>query len=86
MLFKLLADYKPKAVAVAWDTCPVHRHEALETYKSERKPMPDLLREQFPYFRPIVEAFGYRNRRAPSAGSSPGIPSTISTSWPNAMG
>ena len=23
--------------------------------------MPDLLREQFPYFRPIVEAFGYRN-------------------------
>ena len=26
-----------------------------------RKPMPDLLREQFPHFRPIVEAFGYRN-------------------------
>ena len=23
--------------------------------------MPDLLREQFPYFRPIVDAFGYRN-------------------------
>jgi DNA polymerase I len=23
--------------------------------------MPDLLREQFPHFRPIVEAFGYRN-------------------------
>ena len=23
--------------------------------------MADLLREQFPYFRPIVEAFGYRN-------------------------
>src|SRR2546425_13223903 len=23
--------------------------------------MPDLLRDQFPYFRPIVEAFGYRN-------------------------
>src|SRR5215203_4799654 len=61
MLFKLLADYKPKGVAVAWDTRPVHRHEALESYKSERKPMPDLLREQFPYFRPIVEAFGYRN-------------------------
>jgi DNA polymerase I len=61
MLFKLLADYRPKGVAVAWDTRPVHRAEALETYKSERKPMPDLLREQFPYFRPIVEAFGYRN-------------------------
>src|SRR5712691_8327976 len=25
MLFKLLADYKPKGVAVAWDTRPVHR-------------------------------------------------------------
>jgi DNA polymerase-1 len=61
MLFKLLADYRPKGVAVAWDTRPVHRTEALESYKSERKPMPDLLREQFPFFRPIVEAFGYRN-------------------------
>ena len=30
-------------------------------YKQGRKPMPDLLREQFPHFRPIVEAFGYRN-------------------------
>ena len=30
-------------------------------YKAERRPMPDLLREQFPHFRPIVEAFGYRN-------------------------
>ncbi len=61
MLFKLLADYRPRGVAVAWDTRPVHRTELLETYKIERKPMPDLLREQFPYFRPIVEAFGYRN-------------------------
>ncbi len=32
-----------------------------EDYKSDRRPMPDLLREQFPHFRPIVEAFGYRN-------------------------
>ncbi|MFN2628702.1 MAG: DNA polymerase I [Gaiellaceae bacterium] len=61
MLFKLLADYKPRGVAVAWDTRPVERLEQLGTYKSERKPMPDLLREQFPHFRPIVEAFGYRN-------------------------
>jgi DNA polymerase-1 len=61
MLFKLLADYRPKGVAVAWDTRPVHRTELLETYKVERRPMPDLLREQFPHFRPIVEAFGYRN-------------------------
>src|ERR671916_2031810 len=61
MLFKLLSDYRPRGVAVAWDTRPVHRHELSEEYKSDRRPMPDLLREQFPYFRPIVEAFGYRN-------------------------
>jgi DNA polymerase I len=61
MLFKLLSDYKPKGVAVAWDTRAVHRHAISEEYKSERRPMPDLLGEQFPYFRPIVEAFGYRN-------------------------
>jgi DNA polymerase-1 len=66
MLFKLLTDYKPRGVAVAWDTRPVERVAAApaamgEAYKSERRPMPDLLREQFPYFRPIVEAFGYRN-------------------------
>ena len=61
MLFKLLSDYAPRGVAVAWDTRPVHRTELSADYKSERRPMPDLLREQFPHFRPIVEAFGYRN-------------------------
>ncbi|HKN63931.1 MAG TPA: hypothetical protein VJV76_06335, partial [Gaiellaceae bacterium] len=65
MLFKLLSDYRPKGVAVAWDTRPVHRHaqaEAVEVvYKEGRRPMPDLLAEQFPHFRPIVAAFGYRN-------------------------
>ncbi len=65
MLFKLLSDYRPRGVAVAWDTKPVHRAaqaEAVEVvYKEGRRPMAELLREQFPYFRPIVEAFGYRN-------------------------
>jgi DNA polymerase-1 len=65
MLFKLLADYRPKGVAVAWDSRPVHRAATAQAadvvYKEGRKPMPDLLREQFPHFRPIVEAFGYRN-------------------------
>jgi DNA polymerase I len=65
MLFKLLADYRPKGVAVAWDSRPVHRAAAAEAqdlvYKEGRRAMPDLLREQFPHFRPIVEAFGYRN-------------------------
>src|SRR2546428_3168023 len=61
MLFKLLSDYRPRGVAVAWDTRPVHRTEISAEYKAERRPMPDLLREQFPHLRPIVEAFGYQN-------------------------
>jgi DNA polymerase-1 len=61
MLLKLLGDYRPRGVVVAWDTRPVHRVKILEAYKEHRKPMPDLLREQFPHFRPIVEAFGYTN-------------------------
>lgn len=65
MLFKLLSDYAPRGVAVAWDTRPVHRAEIADAgdvvYKEGRKPMPELLREQFPHFRPIVEAFGYQN-------------------------
>src|SRR5438477_5790702 len=65
MLFKLLADYRPRGVAVAWDSRPVERTAAAQAagvvYKQGRKPMPDLLREQFPHLRPIVEAFGYRN-------------------------
>src|SRR5438552_14895085 len=63
MLFKLLTDYKPKAVAVAWDTRPTARAALATTqvYKEGRREMADLLREQFPYFRPIVEAFGYQN-------------------------
>ncbi len=46
---------------MAWDTRPVHREKILEAYKGQRKPTPDLLREQFPHFRPLVEAFGYAN-------------------------
>ena len=61
MLFKLLSDYRPRGVAVAWDTKPVHRKEVSAEYKADRRSMPDLLREQFPHFRPIVEAFGYEN-------------------------
>ena len=58
-------DYRPRGVAVAWDTRPMHRAAVAEAadvvYKEGRRPMPDLLREQFPHFRPIVEAFGYVN-------------------------
>src|SRR5579871_1316127 len=63
MLMKLLGDYRPKTVLVAWDEKPTARIELAADYKAHRRPMPDLLRQQQPWFEPIVEAFGYRNFR-----------------------
>ena len=90
MLFKLLSDYKPKGVAVAWDSRPTHRTAVAQAgdviYKEGRRPMPDLLREQFPHFRPIVEAFGYRNlefegdRKSTRLNSSHGYQSRMPSS------
>ncbi len=65
MLMKLLADYRPATVLVAWDEKPTARIELDAEYKAHRRPMPDLLRQQQPYFEPIVAAFGYRNFRVP---------------------
>lgn len=61
MLFRLLVDYRPKSLVVAWDRRPVTRILAAPTYKAERKAMPDKLSQQFPFFQPIVDALGYRN-------------------------
>ena len=63
MLMKLLADYRPATVLVAWDEKPTARIELDAEYKAHRRPMPDLLRQQVPHFEPLVEAFGYRNFR-----------------------
>src|SRR5512139_1182476 len=57
MLMKLVTDYRPRGVAVAWDNRPVKRLELHEGYKADRKPMPDVRRMQFPHFRPLVAAF-----------------------------
>jgi DNA polymerase-1 len=61
MLMRLLTDYHPEGVIVAWDTRPVHRLERFPGYKASRKPTPSLLKQQQPYLRPLVEAFGYGN-------------------------
>ncbi len=63
MLFKLLVDYRPKTVLVAWDERPEARIALSPDYKAGRKPTPELLKAQQPYFSPIVQAFGYTNFR-----------------------
>lgn len=61
MLFRLLIDYAPKNLVVTWDRRPAERLAAHGEYKAGRKPMPDVLRAQFPHFAPLVTAFGHPN-------------------------
>jgi DNA polymerase-1 len=61
MLMKLLQDYQPSGVVVCWDEKPTERLELHPGYKGSRKPTPELLKEQRPFFPELVEAFGYRN-------------------------
>ncbi|MGA9856665.1 MAG: DNA polymerase I [Solirubrobacteraceae bacterium] len=61
MLVKILTDYGPKATVVVWDAGSSGRKEVYSEYKAQRSSRPDLLREQWPQFEPLVAAFGYRN-------------------------
>jgi DNA polymerase I len=66
MVIKILAEYHPAAVIVAWDSREkTFRHEEFEDYKGHRKPMPDLLSEQWPYFTELCSAFGFVNLAVP---------------------
>jgi DNA polymerase I len=61
MLVKILTDYGPKSTVVVWDAGSSGRKEVYTEYKAQRSSRPDLLREQWPHFEPLVSAFGYRN-------------------------
>ncbi|HEX6586468.1 MAG TPA: DNA polymerase I [Solirubrobacterales bacterium] len=61
MFAKMLIDHDPAAVVVCWDAGWSGREVTYEPYKSERKPRPDLLREQWPHLMPLAEAFGFTN-------------------------
>jgi len=61
MLVKLMTEYGPKPTIVVWDAGASGRKELYPEYKGDRPSRPDLLREQFPHFTPLVEAFGYMN-------------------------
>jgi len=64
MLVKILVDYQPAGVVVAWDAGKrVFRHEEYEEYKAGRKPMPDNLSLQFGHFDELVGAFGIESLR-----------------------
>jgi DNA polymerase-1 len=62
MLLKIVADYRPANVVIAWDGPEkTFRHEEFEAYKAQRPEMPDLLSQQWPRLPELVEAFGFVN-------------------------
>jgi DNA polymerase I len=61
MLVKIIDEHHPAGVVVAWDAGMSGREVTYDLYKAQRKPRPDLLREQWPSLMPLVEAFGYTN-------------------------
>jgi DNA polymerase I len=61
MFAKMLIDHSPAAVVVCWDAGWSGRELTYEPYKSERKPRPDLLKDQWPHLMPLAEAFGFTN-------------------------
>ncbi|HEX3608570.1 MAG TPA: DNA polymerase I [Solirubrobacterales bacterium] len=63
MLVKVIDEHRPAGVVVAWDAGMSGREITYDLYKAQRKPRPDLLREQWPHLMPLVEAFGYTNVR-----------------------
>ena len=58
MLRKLLKDFEPECIAVAFDEGPSTVREAqFEDYKKDRKPMPDDLSVQIPLVYEVLEGF-----------------------------
>ncbi len=56
-----LTERKPDAVAVAFDRkAPTFRHTKVESYKANRKGMPEELAEQLPYAKKCMELLGFR--------------------------
>ncbi len=63
MMVKVLTDFRPRAVAVAWDAGMSGREKIYQPYKAQRSSRPDLLKEQWPHLAPLSDAFGFANVR-----------------------
>jgi len=58
MLLKIINNYKPDYLAIAFDTpVPTFRHVVYHAYKANRPEMPDSLIPQIPYIKAVVEGF-----------------------------
>ena len=58
MLFKLIDDYKPTHISVAFDKkAPTFRHKEFADYKAGRKKMPDELGQQLQPLKELLDVF-----------------------------
>ena len=58
MLKKLQTEFKPDALAAAFDLPePTFRHQRYELYKAHRPPMPDALQLQIPVIKEVFKAY-----------------------------
>ena len=59
MLYRLIDDYKPDRIYVAFDvSAPTFRHKKYVEYKANRKGMPDDLRPQMDTMKEVLDAWG----------------------------
>jgi DNA polymerase-1 len=65
MFLKIIEDgeHDHPAVVAVWDAGLSGRAEIYEPYKAQRDAKPDGLREQWPHFYPLAQAFGFENVR-----------------------
>ncbi len=62
MLLKIVTEYRPASIVVAWDAREkTFRHEEFEDYKAQRPHMPEPLSQQWSRFPELMEAFGIVN-------------------------
>jgi DNA polymerase-1 len=58
MLLKLVTEFEPAAMAVAWDAREkTFRHEEFDGYKAQRPPMPEPLSRQWAHLPGLMDAF-----------------------------
>jgi DNA polymerase-1 len=81
MLVKIIDEHAPAGVVVAWDAGMSGREVTYDLYKAQRKPRPDLLREQWPHLMPLVEAFGYTNVKVEGYEADDVIASLARRAW-----
>jgi DNA polymerase I len=66
MLQKVVREGKPDYLVVAFDSPEkTFRHKIFPDYKANRDAPPEELSKQFPYFEPLVEAYGLSSIRRP---------------------